>query len=138
MSESFEPIEWSDELSTGIADLDKQHRFLIEANIKLLHDNDRKHLQQVVNDMLCFALTHFDTEEKLMQRFGYENACPEESREHIAQHRNFSRHVVEVVDQLREGKKIPHLEIIKFIDHWFHDHVQVNDQLLAKFIQSKC
>jgi hemerythrin-like metal-binding protein len=139
MNDTFQPIEWTDEMATGIEAIDKQHRFLVdtlqEANEKLLHDSDRDLLGLIAKDLLSYALTHFETEEKLMQRYGYEAACPEEARGHIAQHRDFSHQVVAVRDQLREGRAISHLQVLKFLNHWLRDHVLGIDQQLAVFLR---
>lgn len=125
-------------MATGIESIDKQHRYLVdtlqEANEKLLRDNDSELLNQIARDLLSYAITHFETEEKLMQRYGYEAACPQEARDHIAQHRAFSKQVVAVCDQLREGQEISHLEVLKFLNHWLRDHVLGIDQLLGKFL----
>ncbi len=139
MNNTFQPIEWTEEMATGVAAIDKQHHFLVDtlqdANKKLLHGNDEASLAQISKDLLSYAITHFETEEKLMQRYGYEAACPEEARHHIAQHRDFSHQVVAVCDQLREGRTVSSEEVLKFLNHWLRDHVLGVDQLLGAFLR---
>ncbi len=139
MNDSFQAIEWNDGMATGVAIIDKQHRFLVDtlqdANEELLHGNDYESLHQISRDLLSYAITHFETEERLMQRYGYEVARPEEARNHIAQHRDFSRQVVAVCDQLREGREVSRLEVLKFLNHWLRDHVLGVDQLLGGFLR---
>ncbi len=139
MNDSFQAIEWRDDMATGVATIDKQHRFLVDtlqdANEELLHGNDCELLNQISRDLLSYAITHFETEEQLMQRYGYEAACPEEARNHIAQHRDFSRQVVAVCDRLREGREVSSLEVLKFLNHWLRDHVLGVDQLLGEFLR---
>jgi hemerythrin-like metal-binding protein len=139
--ESFQPIEWSESMATGIAAIDKQHHYLVDtlqvANEKLLADDSDMLLSQVVKDLLGYAIMHFETEESLMQRYGYAEACPDEARVHIAQHREFSRQVVAVSDQLREGQSVSRIEVLRFLNHWLRDHVLGIDQLLGAFLQQK-
>jgi hemerythrin-like metal-binding protein len=139
--EDFQPIEWNESMLTGIADIDKQHQYLVdtlqEANKKLLSDDNNILLRQIVRDLLGYAIMHFETEETLMQRYGYDKAYPEEAQSHIAQHRDFSRQVVMVRDQLREGCMVSREEVLSFLNHWLREHVFGTDQLLGKYLIKK-
>jgi hemerythrin len=90
---------------------------------------------QISKDLLGYAITHFDTEETLMRRYGYEDLFPEEARKHIQQHREFSRQVVSVCDHLREGREVSSVEVLKFLNHWLRDHVLGIDQMLGDFLR---
>ena len=135
----FQSIEWSDTMSTGIATIDKQHHFLVDtlqdANEKLLSEHDDAVLSEITKALLSYAITHFETEEKLMQRYGYAESCPDEARYHVEQHREFSRQVVTVCDQLREGRDVPHIELLTFLNNWLRDHMLGIDQLLGEFLR---
>lgn len=139
--DGFQPIEWRESMATGIAAIDKQHKYLFdllkEANRKLRTNNDDLLLTQVANDLLGYAITHFETEEAHMQRYHYATACPEEAETHIAQHRHFSKQVVAVLDQLREGQKVSRTEVLSFLNHWLQDHVLGIDQKLGRYLAKK-
>jgi hemerythrin len=136
---SFQPIEWVDAMATGIETIDRQHRFLIDtlkqANERLLQDENVALLGEIAKVLLSYALTHFETEEELMQRYGYEAACPEDAHAHVAQHRDFSRRVVALRDQLREGREVSRIEVLRFLNHWLRDHVLGIDQRLGSFLR---
>ncbi len=136
--ESFTPIQWEASMETGIEAIDIQHHYLVdtlqEANKKLLNSDDEYLLSQIANDLLVYAITHFETEEALMQRYNYASAHPNEARAHIAQHRFFSSQVVAVRDQLREGRQVSRIEILRFLNHWLRDHVLGIDQLLGEYL----
>lgn len=136
--EPFKPIEWEASMATGIAAIDKQHKYLIDtlqsASQTPLTDDDVDLLNKVTKDLLGYAITHFETEEALMQHYGYAEARPEEARVHIAQHREFSRQVVTVHEQLREGQKVSRIEVLRFLNHWLRDHILGVDQLLGKYL----
>ncbi len=139
LNASFQPIEWVDAMATGVATIDKQHRFLVDtlrqANEQLLHDPNDALLGEIAKVLLGYAITHFETEEGLMQHYGYQAACPEDARAHIAQHRDFSRRVVALRDQIREGRSISRIEVLRFLNHWLRDHVLGIDQRLGDFLR---
>ncbi len=125
-------------MATGVAVIDNQHQYLIDtlqkANRQLLDDHDDILLSQIARDLLGYAIMHFETEEKLMQRYGYEAADPETAQRHITQHRDFSKQVVAIREQLREGQKVSHPDVLKFLNHWLRDHVLGIDQRLGQFL----
>jgi hemerythrin-like metal-binding protein len=135
----FQSIEWTDEMALGIPVIDKQHRFLVEllqdANEKLASDQSNFLLSKIVKDLLGYAITHFETEEKLMQRYGYAAANPEEMKEHIEQHRDFSHQVVTICDRLREGREVSHEELLVFLNNWLHNHLLGTDQQYGEFLR---
>lgn len=137
----FMPIEWSESMATGITAIDKQHHYLVdtlqEANDRLLADDGELVMSRIVKELLGYAIMHFETEEALMQRYDYETDHPEEAQAHIAQHRDFSRQVVAVRDQLREGQTVSRIEILRFLNHWLRDHVLGVDQALGKFLRER-
>jgi hemerythrin len=137
----FEPIEWSNQMATGVAKIDDQHRFLVDtlrqANKRLLVEQDSALLEEIAKDLLGYAITHFESEESLMLRYGYDSAHPEVAQAHIAQHRLFSRQVVDLCDRLREGREVPRLEVLKFLNEWLRDHVLGIDQHLGAFLAKK-
>ncbi|HTY03212.1 MAG TPA: bacteriohemerythrin [Rhodocyclaceae bacterium] len=135
----FNQIEWSEMMATGIAQIDTQHRYLIDtlrdANANLPGDRRGTLLPEVTRMLLNYAIMHFDTEEGLMQRYGYEAAFPDVARQHIAQHRAFSRHVVIVCDSLREGRPVAKLDLLQYLNNWLRDHIMGIDQLLGAFLR---
>ncbi len=139
MNYPFEQVEWSESMATGIEAIDKQHRFLIdtlqEANEKLLDDQSGTMLSEIAMNLLRYALMHFEAEEKLMQRYGYQDAFPEAAREHIAQHRDFSRKVVAIRDQLRVGQEVSRMDVLRFLNGWLHNHLLGIDQKYGDFLR---
>jgi hemerythrin len=138
----FQEIEWKDTMSTGVGAIDKQHQYLVDtlqqANQKLLKaPKDDVLLENIVRALLGYAITHFDTEETLMQRYGYQHEYPETAQKHIDEHREFSRKMVAVVDQLREGRAVSRVELLAYLNNWLRDHVLTVDALLGKFLREK-
>jgi hemerythrin-like metal-binding protein len=136
---SFEPIEWSEKMMTGVSPIDIQHRFLVDtlrtANNRLLNDHDGPLLGEIAKDLLTYAIMHFETEENLMRRYGYAEAFPELAKTHVAQHREFSHQVVAVCDNLREGRPISRMDVLKYLNEWLRHHVLGIDQKLGAFVR---
>ena len=141
MNRSFEPIVWSDELATGVAEIDEQHQILVhalnEASEKLSEGSSADLLMQIIQDLLSYALYHFEMEEGLMQTFGYMEGAEEEAEQHIKQHRSFSAKVVKVHDGLKTAMPVEGEELLDFLYQWLVDHIQNTDQKLARFIIEK-
>lgn len=139
MNNIFQSIEWTDEMATGIPAIDKQHRYLVEmlhnANEKLLNDRDGYLLDKIAKDLLGYAIIHFETEEKLMQRYGYDKSFPEEAKSHIHEHREFSRKVVAICEQLREGNRVSRIDVLTFLNDWLYNHLLDVDQQYGEFLR---
>jgi hemerythrin len=126
-------------MATGVTTIDKQHCYLIDtlriANNTLMRESgDDSALKRIANDLLGYAIIHFETEESLMQRYGYTVLYPETAKHHIAQHRNFSQRIVSVNDSLREGEKVSLNEVLVYLNEWLAEHVFGIDQQLGMFL----
>lgn len=141
MSAASDPIQWSEQLATGIAEIDRQHRFLIDAindaNHKLRAFPDLKLIEQITKDLLGYAIYHFETEEDLMLDHGYTEESVADAELHKKQHREFSAQVIAVRDTLRAGNPISIEELLDFLNSWLVNHIMNTDQRLAAFIRQK-
>lgn len=135
------PIEWNDSFATGVPEIDEQHRILVntlnDANARLADDVDIDLAEQITEDLLSYALYHFETEEELMQKYGYLGASTAEAEAHLQQHRSFSSRVVAVRDSLRAGIPISREELIGFLNHWLVNHILNTDKRLGAFIVAR-
>jgi hemerythrin-like metal-binding protein len=132
-------IEWSDAMLTGVAEIDQQHRILvdtlIEARTKLTDDASKPLFEQITRDLLAYAIYHFNTEEQLMQRHGYAAAAPEQAAEHLAAHRHFSERVVELRAAARLGEAGSKGALLSFLEDWLVDHIMTVDKQLGQFLK---
>ena len=133
-----DPIQWSDNFCTGIAEVDEQHRILVntlnEANARLTDESSLELFEQITRDLLSYALYHFETEEELMKEHGYARLRPEECANHLQQHRTFLATVVNVRDGLKSGKRIGRDELLAFLNNWLVNHILHTDKLLGAFV----
>ncbi|MFA5080933.1 MAG: bacteriohemerythrin [Hydrogenophilaceae bacterium] len=137
----YEPIEWDDSFNTGVAEIDEQHHILVntlnEANAKLAGDVSIDFVEEITQDLLSYALYHFETEEGLMQEYGYHEAGTGDAERHLQQHRSFSSRVVAVRDNLRAGMPISREDLITFLNNWLVNHILNTDKKLGAFIVAR-
>ncbi len=137
-----ELIVWNDELVTGISEIDEQHRILVnsinEANTRLSNTQvNAEILEKITQDLLSYALYHFETEEELMQKYNYAESQGDDSELHQRQHREFSATVVSVRDGIKMGKLISREDLLTFLNGWLINHILNTDKKLGEFIKMK-
>jgi hemerythrin-like metal-binding protein len=140
MNQATTPLVWNDSFATGVAEIDDQHMILVhtlnEAAGKLAESPSHELIEQITQDLLSYALYHFDTEEDLMQEFGYQEDGDAMQR-HLEQHRAFSKQVVSARDSLRAGANISAQELLEFLNTWLVNHILNTDRKLGAFIVAK-
>jgi hemerythrin len=141
MSSVQQLLQWSAEYATGVAEIDEQHMILVhtlnEASVRLVRQATAELLEQITQDLLAYALYHFETEETLMQEGGYEDEAPGDCAAHLEQHRAFSAKVVAVRDGLKRGVPVPPDELLAFLNHWLINHILNTDKRLGAFIVAR-
>jgi hemerythrin len=133
-----DPIQWSDAMNTGVAEIDQQHRILVdtlnEAKTRLPDDGGDPLFEQITRDLLAYAIYHFDTEEQFMQRYDFATAAPEDAATHLRQHRSFSEQVVELREIARAGAPGSRDKLLAFLQNWLVNHILTTDKRLGQFI----
>lgn len=134
-------IAWQDSFSTGIADIDDQHRVLIntlnEANAKLRSATQVVEIDQLLKDLLAYALYHFETEEALMQAFDYVGNEAAAAEQHIRQHREFATTAARMREQFLATGDLDRNALLAFLNDWLTRHILGVDQHLGKYLLSK-
>ncbi|CAG1021017.1 Bacteriohemerythrin [Methylococcales bacterium] len=137
-----ELIVWNEELVTGVSEIDEQHRILVnsinEVNTRLSSTSvSAEILEKITQDLLSYALYHFETEESLMQEFNYLQTHGEDLAIHQRQHRDFSATVVSVREDIKTGKLISREDLLSFLNSWLINHILNTDKRLGAFILEK-
>jgi hemerythrin-like metal-binding protein len=120
-------VEWIDKFNIGIHEIDEQHKRLIAIMNKICdalnRGSERQIAGEVLKEMQDYASDHFALEEKYFDEFGYEKA-----EGHKDWHREFTRKVQALMDDLQKGKKSVSVDAISFLGGWFIDHTQTLDR----------
>lgn len=124
-------MEWKDEFSVGIPEIDAQHQTLAGC-IALLEDAVTSQQRWLaVHSALVrlsdFVRIHFAVEESLMHIHGY----PELSR-HIDEHRQFAAKLT----ALQAGSLRVDVsgEMVAFIQKWLREHIMTSDKHYAAYL----
>lgn len=125
-------IEWSDQLSVGIEEIDAQHQMLVEL-VNEMHDAIRnKHGSDVVHDILDrltdYTRIHFAVEESLMRILNYPGY-----EEHHAQHLDLIDHVIQLQKKVASGKTAIGFELMHFLKTWLTKHILEEDMQYSGF-----
>jgi len=126
-------MEWKDEYSLGILEIDNQHKQLmssfsaIEESINL--DLGWSNTHYAIVELIKVAHLHFAFEEALMRMFGYPG-----SDAHQKEHQSFFDDLENIERiALKEAARI---EIVEFMQNWLASHILVNDRGYANHIFS--
>lgn len=139
-------IQWSEEYSVNVAEVDEQHRRLFDL-INELHEamadtraqytmatvvHEVETIGTVLNEMMDYVSYHFSMEENHMVAHGYP-----EYAVHYTAHRQFNAKVKAFMRGFDDGKAIFSAEIVEFIRDWWRRHILVVDKRLGVFLNEK-
>jgi hemerythrin len=129
-------IQWNNNLSVGIAEIDGQHQRLV----KLINDlNDamkvgkgRDITGKILNELTSYTLTHFATEEKYFDKFNYP-----ESDAHKEEHSKFVQKVSAFKKDFEESRVGITIPIMNFLSDWLKNHIAVIDKKYQPFLTAQ-
>ena len=131
-----EKVEWldlDDAHSVGVAEIDGQHAEiagLVNRIAKAVWEHtDPSRLGMMFSDLATKASLHFETEERLMERFGYPGRDA-----HAAAHRHLVADLVEFASRFEEGEALLMLEWLK---EWLVVHIDAEDKALGAFLREQ-
>jgi hemerythrin-like metal-binding protein len=130
---SFFP--WEDRYRLGFEPIDRQHEHLtnlINELYRAMYSGEgRALLARTLDELLAYAATHFETEERLMARIGYPDLP-----EHRRIHRQMARHVGKLKAQYDAGKLSGPVQISNFLKNWLTRHILGTDHKLKPFLRA--
>lgn len=133
-------FKWRDIYSTNIAEIDKQHKKLLEIGSQLSglirSKDDADHYDEIVellDELKNYTIYHFKEEEELMEKYGYEGLDA-----HKKTHQDFIDKINEVnsadIDNNQKGIT---MEILVFIADWIEKHILKVDHMYKDFLNEK-
>ncbi len=128
-------VTWSSMLSTGVQQIDDQHKKLIEIVNRL---NDAMHagqgkeaLGKVLNELVSYTVYHFGTEEKLMTEHRYADMTA-----HQAEHKKLVQDVSAFKTKFEAGNAMISTELMNFLRDWLSKHIMGTDKKLGKSLNT--
>lgn len=125
-------INWSDELSVGIEEIDEQHKILVNL-VNQMHDAiDKDHASETVplilNELIEYTRIHFVVEESLMRILNYPGYSV-----HHDQHQGLIKNIIELQKKTTTGKTSTNFELMQFLKTWLTRHIMEEDMLYSGF-----
>lgn len=122
----MEKIIWSDSYVTGIAEIDKQHRFLVNRINELIelknYNEESANIYPILLLFIGYAQFHFDYEENFFIKSIYSR-----KGEHIEEHHNFAKFIDSFNEAYISGSRDIDNELISFLYDWWTHHITVRD-----------
>jgi len=132
----IEYLKWNESCSTGVDKFDEQHKKLLELLNKLLgtikEREEKSGMGFLLKDLFFFAVSHFNYEEDVMARFGYEHFD-----EHKKEHDKIKLMVGRLHQNYLAGNMPETIEILEVITRWFEDHLKHTDMKYGPFLKEK-
>ncbi len=127
-------MQWSDNLSVQIKEIDDQHKRLIEL-INSLHDamlakQGKQALEKTLKELADYTVYHFQAEEKYMQKFKYIGYVS-----HKREHDAFVQKVVDFQTAFQANKLGLSIDVINFLKDWVSHHIQKTDKQYSGFFK---
>ncbi len=118
---------------TGIGEIDAEHDRLVRLGNRLYamsfdEDVAREAIEKVLTELVTFAQSHFDAEERLMEAHAYPKLA-----EHRAVHNRMCDYLREIFDLCRETPLLVTIRLEIFLGSWFIWHMHRDDADFARF-----
>jgi hemerythrin-like metal-binding protein len=125
---------WDDSYSVGVAEIDRQHKALMDMANELKYELDGKRSmktdRRILKGLIDYTVTHFSYEEQLVDQTGYI-----ESDDHKQLHRKLVEDVLTYNDRIEQGDEKVLGELMSFIKSWLIEHIQKTDKKLGAHLQ---
>ena len=117
-------IEWRDGFKVNIPQVDDEHRRLFEL-IRALNLNT---VDQTMEELLSYVVTHFSNEQALMEKSGYPAF-----ESHLKLHEDFGTHVADFLGSGDEWSEERVQELRRFLNKWLIGHIMTHDLRFGKW-----
>lgn len=123
----------------GVPEMDAQHARLFELLERAqVMDPDEGEVQLLILDLVNYAKTHLELEEKFLAEQGLHDFL----ESHLGLHRDFRVRAMEVYSALREAESLALKrkvlkDTVEFCDQWLREHIDVEDRAYAELLRAK-
>jgi methyl-accepting chemotaxis protein/hemerythrin len=129
-------MQWADDLSVNIREIDEQHLRLIDL-INKLHaamrsGKGKEATARVLDELKDYTVFHFSSEEALFEEHGYSGLV-----NHVAAHKAFVDKVLDFEQQILSGKSTVTMEVMNFLKDWLVKHIKGVDKKYSSFFNER-
>ena len=118
-------VEWTQELETGIKEIDGQHRQFVNLINELddvIQTGNADGIKHVIEGVLNHTVTHFEFEEELMRKAGFSSL-----KAHQQSHEFFMRKVAVLRGNFNAGENVSTL-LLSMLKGWLANHIKGEDR----------
>ena len=126
-------LQWSEDLSVGVVEMDRQHKRLVDLVNRLYEamaagrgDNIK---MQILTELLTYTKVHFAAEERLMRECGYPQLT-----DHKCLHDQLTDKVIQLNEKVRNGQMVPSVSLGTFLKDWLVQHIIQQDKKYSQFV----
>jgi hemerythrin-like metal-binding protein len=131
----YTPIEWQNEYSVGVKDLDDQHQKLLHIINTLLNERREKYnatkLSNAISSLIHYAYIHFAAEERYLAQTHFPDL-----EQHILEHVGFIMKTLELSLNIKEGTHENRLELLRYLKGWYSSHVLGIDRQYIQILKA--
>jgi hemerythrin len=129
-------IEWKEELSVGISEMDEQHKKWVSIINDLHSAMKNGKANAVMSDILKalsdYIILHFSDEEKLLK----DKNCPDYFS-HKKIHDRYAIKVKEMIADYMSGKVLMSIEVMESLKDWLTNHILIQDKKYGAYLKDK-
>jgi hemerythrin len=124
-------LQWRQEFSVGIEEVDHEHRELINL-IRGLQEHlaegaDTEQVIDVLGEIYAQIAAHFALEEKMMRRTHYPSLA-----DHKEDHETLLDDLRDIMDEVEDDGTLDQAQLTDDLDRWFSDHFRTHDAKLHR------
>lgn len=127
---------WSERFDVGVDLINDQHKKLIELinslSDKMLQGKSSEILGEVLKEIVNYGIYHFDSEEELLLKYGYE-----ETEAHMKDHASFKKNITSLVEEYDAGSYRVSIDTLQFLKDWITIHILKTDMKYKDFLSTK-
>ena len=126
-------MQWTEDLETGIHVIDEQHKRIVNYINELDHasqSGSAAEVQQVLEGLLDYTVTHFEFEEELQEKAGYPFL-----KAHQRVHEIFMKRIAAFRERANKGEDIIP-ELLSMLKVWLASHIKGDDRDYVESVRS--
>lgn len=129
-------IEWTDELSIGIDEIDDQHKELVvllnRLHVAITERHGNEVAAEILDELIDYTRIHFAVEESIMRLLDYPDFV-----EHKKHHEELIAQVMQMKAKVQTGQARIGFELLHFLKKWLTGHIMEEDKLYVPHFVSK-
>ena len=125
-------VEWSNDLACGVAEIDRDHRKLVDllndAYGRMMTGEGGQAALSLANELSGLAARHFADEERLMGRIGFPGITA-----HKKMHQDLLDRFGPLLERYKRGDKGAGKDLFEYLAGWLKEHTFKQDRAFVEF-----